>query len=63
MTNAATDADKELSQKKRQESLEERCKALHLECAQQSKQVGQLLEYSDYLVKEAKTLIQGKSRK
>jgi hypothetical protein len=56
-------AGKELSPIKRHEALEEYNKALHVKCARQSKRVRELIAYSDYLVKEAKTLIQGKSRK
>jgi hypothetical protein len=57
-----TNAVKELSPKKRHEALEEYNKALHLKCIRQSKRVRELIAYSDYLVKQAKTLIQGKSK-
>jgi hypothetical protein len=59
MTNVETDADKEFSRKKQHESLEERCKALRLKCAQQSKRVRQLIEDSDNAVRAAKVLVQG----
>jgi hypothetical protein len=54
-----TNVDKELSQKKRHESLEQLNIALHLKCAQQSKRVRQLVEDSDNAVKAAKLLIHG----